>query len=475
MTAEEKQDISNMSLKTENETKKEPYDQKVPFSRPKFEKWVSILAIAGFSAFIIYLFLFTDIVQVANIVDQVNIPIYLIAFLCIIAEAVFNALNWKSILDNVGVKTTLRRVWNLSWVGFFLDALIPGGVSGDIFIIYLLSRDKDVDGVKVVASIVIKDILEFIVVLTSLILSIILLVFSFSIGSILLLSIGLIMVLLSLPLILIIYLSTNISVTKRLLKFLVRTIAKISHRKPNNEFENKLEKQITDFHEVIMIMKNKPKTMIKPMFYQVMAYVFDILALFFVFVALGSTVGLNKILITNSIVNNIRSQGVALAGFSQILSSQLYQVLGINLSLAQASSLLSGFANFWFKLIISFVFFQLYGVGTVAEKLLSQTLKARKKKARRDFAKQTQSDKKNFENKRNLSKMEYDAKRDSDKKTFDDESDTNKRKYEDKRDNSKMEYDAKRDSDKRDYEDKRDKKASHKRDIKKKEQNDNTG
>ena len=222
-------------------------------------------------------------------------------------------------------------------------------------------------------------------------------------------------------------------------------------------------------------MKNKPKTMIKPMFYQVMAYVFDILALFFVFVALGSTVGLNKILITNSIVNNIRSQGVALAGFSQILSSQLYQVLGINLSLAQASSLLSGFANFWFKLIISFVFFQLYGVGTVAEKLLSQTLKARKKKARRDFAKQTQSDKKNFENKRNLSKMEYDAKRDSDKKTFDDESDSNKRKYEDKRDNSKMEYDAKRDSDKRDYEDKRDKKASHKRDIKKKEQNDNTG
>jgi hypothetical protein len=249
----------------------------------------------------------------------------------------------------------------------------------------------------------------------------------------------------------------------------------MSHRKPNSEFENKLEKQITDFHEVIMIMKNKPKTMIKPMFYQVMAYVFDILALFFVFVALGSTVGLNKILITNSIVNNIRSQGVALAGFSQILSSQLYQVLGINLSLAQASSLLSGFANFWFKLIISFVFFQLYGVGTVAEKLLFQALKARKKKARRDFAKQTQSDKKNFEDKRNISKKEYVAKRDSDKKAFDDEGDSNKRKYEDKRDNSKMEYDAKRDSDKRDYEDKRDKKASHKKDINKKEHNDNTG
>jgi uncharacterized protein (TIRG00374 family) len=459
VTDEENQDISSMSLRTE-ETKNAKYDPETPFYRPKFEKWVSVLAIAGFSAFIIYLFLFTNIKQIANIIGQVNIPNYLIAFLCIIAEAVFNALNWKSILDNVGVKTTLGRVWNLSWVGFFLDALIPGGVSGDIFIIYLLSGDKDVDGVKVVASIVIKDILEFIVVLTSLILSIILLVFSFSIGSILLFSIGLIMVLLSLPLILIIYLSTNISVTKRLLQYLVGAIAKLSHRKPNSEFENKLENQITDFHEVIMIMKNKPKTMIKPMFYQVMAYVFDILTLFFVFVALGSTVGLNKILITNSIVNNIRSQGVALAGFSQILSSQLYQVLGINLSLAQASSLLSGFANFWFKLIISFVFFQFYGVGTVAEKLLSKALKARKKEARRDFAKQTQSDKKTFEDKRNISKKEYDAKRDSGKKTFDDESDSNKRDYEekrdkkdfqDKRDSDKIEYDAKRDSDKKTF------------------------
>ena len=186
-------------------------------------------------------------------------------------EAVFNALNWKSILDSVGVKTTLRRSLNLSWVGFFLDALIPGGVSGDIFIIYLLSRDEGVDGVKVVASIVIKDILEFIVVLITLILSIILLVFSFSIGSVLFFTIGLIMILLSLPLILIIYLSTNVSVTKRLLKFLVRVIAKVRHREPNNEFENKLESQITHLHNVIMIMKNKPKTMVKPMFYQVMS------------------------------------------------------------------------------------------------------------------------------------------------------------------------------------------------------------
>jgi uncharacterized protein (TIRG00374 family) len=422
--------------------------------RPKFETWVSLLAVSGFSIFIIYLFLFTDFMQVAIVIGQVNIPIYLIAFLCIIAEMVFNALEWKATLDNVAVQTTLRRVWNLSWTGFFLDALIPGGLSGDLFIIYLLSRDKGVDGVKAAASMVIKDILELLVVFASLIIGIILLILNYAIGGVLLFLIGVTMVFLSLPLVLVVYLSTNVSVTKRLLKFLVRAVAKIRHRKPNDKFENKLEEQITDFHDVIMIMKKKPRTMIKPVFYQIMTWIFDILALFFVFVALGTTVGADKILITNSIVNNVRSQGVALAGISQIVSSQLYEILGINLSLAQASSLLSGFANFWFRLIISFVFFQFYGLGTVAEKLLAKALKVRKKEARKVFNEQTQSDKNDFQNKRDSDKQDYDDKRDSDEKAFTDGRDSDKQDYDDKRDSDEKDYEGKRDSDKKEFKEK---------------------
>jgi len=424
------------------------------FKRPKFETWVSLLAIAGFSVFIIYLFLFTDFAQIAVVIWQVNIPIYLLALLCGIAEVVFNALAWKSVLDNVAVKTKLRRVWNLSWVGFFLDSLIPGGWSGDIFMVYLLSRDKGVNGVKAAASIVIKDILELLVVFVSLITGIILLILNYTIGGWMLFTIGFVMIFLSLPLILIIYLSTNISVTKRLLQFLVKAISKVKHKKTDDKFVNKLEGQITDFHDVIMIIKNKPRTMIKPIFYQLMVLVLNILSLFLVFVALGTTVGADKILITNSIVNSIRGQGVALAGFSQIISSQLYQILGINSSLAQASSLLAGFTNLWFKLIISFIFFQFYGLGTVAEKLLAKALKVRKKEARQVFNEQTQSDKNDFQNKRDSDKQDYDDKRDSDEKAFTDGRDSDKQDYDDKRDSDEKEYEGKRDSDKKEFKEK---------------------
>ena len=102
--------------------------------KPSFKKWVTLLAALSFVVFILYFLFFTDLAQVAIVIEGVNVPIYLLAFVCVIGGAVFNALTWKATLDSVSVKTTFRRVFNLSWVGAFLDCIIPGGWSGDVFI-----------------------------------------------------------------------------------------------------------------------------------------------------------------------------------------------------------------------------------------------------------------------------------------------------------------------------------------------------
>ncbi len=372
--------------------------------KPAFKKWVTLLAALSFVVFILYFMFFTDLGQVAAVIEGVNVPIYLLAFVCVIGGAVFNALTWKATLDSVSVKTTFRRVFNLSWVGAFLDCIIPGGWSGDVFITYLISKDKGVDGSKAFASIIIKDVLELAVVLGSLIVGMILLVLNYSVNSVLLIAIGLTLVFLALPLFLIIYLSTNVSATKRLLRVVVRLVARFKD-KPFDSTD--LESKITDFHDGIMSMKNRPRAMVKPLVFQTITWIFDIIALYVVFVALGSVVGVDKIVITNTIVNNIRGQGVALAGFSQIVSSQLYQVLGINISLAQASSLLAGFANFWFRLVVSFVFFQLYGLGTIAEKLLNRAFKEKTKKDKKDFKEQTDSNQRDFEEKTDSDRKDF--------------------------------------------------------------------
>ena len=80
-------------------------------NRPEIKKWVSLLAILGFIFFVVYLFFFTDIAEVAVIISGVSVPIYSLVFVCVILEAVFNSLAWKATLDNVSVKTTFKRVF----------------------------------------------------------------------------------------------------------------------------------------------------------------------------------------------------------------------------------------------------------------------------------------------------------------------------------------------------------------------------
>ena len=424
--------------------------------KPEIKRWVSLLAVLGFIVFFVYLFFFTDLTEVAAIIGGVSVPIYFLVFVCTIFGAVFNTLAWKATLDNVSVKTTFKRVFNLTWVGTFLNCIVPGGWSGDIFTTYLLGRDEGVDVIKVAASVIVKDILELLVVFLSLTIGMILLILNYSINTFILTAVGITMIFLALPLILIVYLSTNISLTKRLLQFLVRIIARIRHRKPSDVFEQKIAIQIANFHDVIMIIKKKPKSMTKPMIFQTMAWVCSIIALYLVFVSLGTIIGLDKIIITNTIVSTISNQGVALTGFSQIISSGLYQVLGINISLAQASSLLAGFASFWFVFVLSFVFFEVYGLGTVAEKILIKAFKEKRAKDKKDFKKQTDSNERDFKEKTDSDKKDFEKLRDSHEKDYKEQKDSARRAFEEKTDSDKSDRIEQRDIHRRDFKEKTD-------------------
>lgn len=328
--------------------------------KPQFKKWITLSAVLGFLVFMLYLFFFTDFKEVGGIVSKTNVSIYVLAFVSVIAASVFDALAWKSTLDSLSVKSTFSRIFSLSWVGHFVDTLIPGGLAGDAFKTYLLTKDKDVNGSKAVASIVIKDVLELVVVFGSLVLGIVLLILNYSVDGFVMMAIGITMVLLATPLVLIVYLSFNTGATATVLRLVQRVSSKIKGKESNSAaLQEKVNNQIKDFRDGMMLMKNNPKAMVKPVISQTLAMVFEVLAFYSVFLALGTFIGIDKVVITNTIVSNVQGQGVALAGISQIVSSELYTVLGITAGMAVASSLLAGFSSFWFKLVFSFGFFQI--------------------------------------------------------------------------------------------------------------------
>ena len=329
-----------------------------------FKRWVPIAAVIVFVAFLAYLFFFTDFTQVQLVIAGVSIPIYLLAFLAVIGSVVFDSLAWRALLKSLGEPTSFWRVFELTWVGQFLDSLIPGGWAGDLFKTYLLIKEDGANSAKATAAIIIKDALELFAFLGSVIVGIILLVSFYSISGGLITAIAITLLLLSLPLVLVIYLAMNLRATTKLMNIVYKLVAKIKGEKTGKSLQDKLKGQIQEFHDGIVSMRQNPKSMIKPAFYEIMTVLFDVLVLLIVFYALGAFIGFDKVLIANTIIYSIQRQGVLLAGFSQVVSSTLYNVLGIEPVLSIASSLLSGFVGFWFRLVIAFGYFQLI----VAEK-----------------------------------------------------------------------------------------------------------
>jgi uncharacterized protein (TIRG00374 family) len=327
---------------------------------PSTKKWIALSAFMGFAVFLLYLYFFTDIIDVASIIGRTNLFLYSLVFLCVLASVAFNALAWQRLLESLKLKTNYRTVYKLSWVGIFIDAIIPGGWSGDTFKAYLLSRDTNIDSGKTVASIVMKNVLELLLVLGMSFLGLILLAMNYTLESGVLIAVGAVMVLIALPLVVIIYLSINFSATKRILRRLKRFYAFMRRRPVNiEEFEKKMEEKLREYHDGMVALKADPKALVQTVFYHAVAWSFDIIALFLIFISINYPVPADKIIITNAVSVNLQTQGIALAGFAQLVSSNVYTILGIPGAYSAASTVLAGFASFWFKLVIAFFAFQL--------------------------------------------------------------------------------------------------------------------
>lgn len=226
----------------------------------KFRKWITLSAVLGLLAFIFYPLFFTNFTEVGIVIAKTNITIYVLAFVCVVVASAFDALAWKSTLDPLAVKTTFRRIFILSWIGQFVDTLIPGGLSGDVFKTYLLTKDKDINGSKAAVSIIIKDALELVVVLGSLIVGIAFLALNYSVNITIVVAIGITVVLLALPLVLVVCFSLNTGVTEKILRAIERVSARIKGKEfKSAALQEKVHSRITEFRDGIISVKSNPK------------------------------------------------------------------------------------------------------------------------------------------------------------------------------------------------------------------------
>lgn len=329
-----------------------------PSSSKVFKKIVLVSAVIGYSALVLYLIYYVGLFDLISTLEKVNVLVYALAISSVILSIVFHALVWFKLLNYLSIKISLRRSFSLYWVGIFIDNIIPGGWSGDLFKAYLISKEPNIESGKAFASVVTKNFYETIFNFGNLALGLILLLLNYTFEASILISLGTIMILLTLPLAFLIGVSFRPIATKKIVARIGSVIGWLSkNRFDFKNLEDKIDKLVDNYHDGMKILLKNPKMLTKPMFYSLLAWVFELLTLFLVFVSLGSIVTFDKVIIVRSIAGGIESQGYAFIGYAQIVATAIYTTLGIGQAMAASAALLGGMAVFWLKTIVAYVAF----------------------------------------------------------------------------------------------------------------------
>jgi uncharacterized protein (TIRG00374 family) len=246
----------------------------------------------------------------------------------------------------------------------FFDAAFPDpGWSGDLSKAYMLSKASGQGPGRIVASVIGEKIIVMAVTVIDLILGLALLALNYSLPSRVLAFVTAVLFLTALSLVVVLYLSTNAKATGRILDWLIRAACFIRRGRWNpRDFRVKAEQMLNRFHEGIRTLGATPKALARPISFSLLAWGFDVSITFLTFASLGYPVPVDKVLIVYALTGSLQAWGVSLVGFTEIIMSSSYAILGIPAAISVSATLLARVVTLWFKLVVSYVVFQWAGI-----------------------------------------------------------------------------------------------------------------
>jgi uncharacterized membrane protein YbhN (UPF0104 family) len=79
-------------------------------------------------------------------------------------------------------------------------------------------------------------------------------------------------------------------------------------------------------------------------------------------------VPVDKVLIVYALTGILQAMGVSFVGFTEIVMSSSYSLLGIPLAVSLSATLLTRVVTLWFKLIVGYVAFQWAGIEILLDR-----------------------------------------------------------------------------------------------------------
>jgi len=320
---------------------------------------IFLLLVFGLVAFIVYFVFFVDLASFIETISQTNLAIYGASFVVYVIGIFFSSMVWRSLLNALTVKMTVKNAYLFTWVGLFFDATIPQlGLSGDVAKTYLFSKSSSEDAGKIGASVIGQKLLVMTITVVTFSVGLVLVLFNYALDPLAAFSIVLFLLLTIVSLFLIYYLSIKPKATEAILRFVTRVVLFFRKNWDSTAFNQQVTGMLGNFHVSISKLKAKPRALIMPSVYSILSWFFDIGVMFLVFTALGYPAPVDSILIVYTVSGALQAVGLGIFGVNEIVMISTFRALGLPDGLSVSVTLLSRAVTLWFRLIMSYGAFQ---------------------------------------------------------------------------------------------------------------------
>jgi len=331
----------------------------------------------GLLAFIAYLYFFVGFGEILEIIRQVNpfeyFLYYSLTIAAIVLSTLFYSMVWHELLKALSVRIGLRKSFLYSWIGNFVDLVVPlEAVSGEVTRAYLVYNDLKEDFGETVASLVCHRIISIFTTLSMLIVSSLYLILQYPIEPKVLYLLTIVSMGTAATIGVLIYLSAKEAASEKLVNVLIRLAGIVTrdHVKLAN-LRTRVKDTLSTFHQAFKTFKN-PKYLAKPVAYSYISWLFHLAIYFLVFYALGfrEIVGyFSQIVIVFSISLAVQTIPVAFpVGLVEIVMTSLYVLFGINPAISGVATTLIRVITFWFQILVGYVIVEWIGMRHLLER-----------------------------------------------------------------------------------------------------------
>ena len=320
------------------------------------------LMIVGLVAFILYLLFFGDFNGFLTVLSTLNLTDYAVFYSLAIAAVVlavfFDSLIWYYLMDGLKVKMKFRRVMLYNWIGNFVEMVIPcETVCGEATRIYLAQKEPENNAGISAATVISSRMLSTLVYTSGLLLGFAALAFTRELPVYLLTPVVLVSAGTAAVLAVVLYIALKDGAAERLVNFSMRVVAVIVKNPAWLEKRKEsLQKTLFSFSETFRSYKRKPRLLVKPGIFAVVAWLTNLFVYLMVFYSLGFTqISLFDLAAVFCIASTVETLTAGFpVGAVEITMINLYSLYGVPVAIAVAATTLSRLLTFWCQVLIGY-------------------------------------------------------------------------------------------------------------------------